>query len=484
MLGPNSFRFLNQAHYLKWPGDWNDTSKEKLLLYNLHYFDDLNSTDWDERRLIHQDLIKRWVLDNPPGLGVGWDPYPISLRVVNWIKWALNENILSAEELKSLALQVRFLRQRLEYHLLGNHLIANAKALVYAGLFFQGIEAEEWLNCGLKILEAEVEEQILSDGGDFERSPMYHSIILEDLLDLKNIFRTYGYDTLFEWEEPCIRMRAWLKAMTHPDGEIALFNDAAFGIGPSYRDLDAYFARLGLPCKESSSRPLTYFPATGYVRCDVKGALLLLDVAPIGPDYIPGHAHADTLNFEFSLFGSRVVVDSGTSTYEKNAERQRQRGTAAHNTVTINEEDSSEVWGGFRVARRARPFGLKIAESEGEIRVTCAHDGYRRLSGKPVHHREWILSHNNLTIRDQISGTFRTAVGRFYLHPEICLEINSSANQGQFLLAKGEKITWEIKGGEVRVVDTIWCPSFGVCYPNKCLEVVFQGSESSAQFSW
>jgi hypothetical protein len=40
-------------------------------------------------------------------------------------------------------MQVRFLRKRLEVHLLGNHLFANAKALVFAGLYFSGDEAEE-----------------------------------------------------------------------------------------------------------------------------------------------------------------------------------------------------------------------------------------------------------------------------------------------------------------------------------------------------
>ena len=41
-------------------------------------------------------------------------------------------------------------------------------------------------------------------------------------------------------------MRAWLAAMTHPDGGPSFFNDAAFGIAASRADLEAYAARLGL----------------------------------------------------------------------------------------------------------------------------------------------------------------------------------------------------------------------------------------------
>ena len=92
-------------------------------------------------------------------------------------------------------MQVRFLRKRLEIHLLGNHLFANAKALVFAGLYFTGNEADEWLGKGLAILEREVPEQVLRDGGHFERSPMHHGIILEDLLDLLNVFAHKLYGT-------------------------------------------------------------------------------------------------------------------------------------------------------------------------------------------------------------------------------------------------------------------------------------------------
>ena len=73
---------------------------------------------------------------------------------------------------------------------MGNHVFANAKALVYAGLFFDGIEANDWLAKGMKILVKECNEQILPDGGHFELSPMYHAIVLEDILDLINICRT------------------------------------------------------------------------------------------------------------------------------------------------------------------------------------------------------------------------------------------------------------------------------------------------------
>ena len=95
--------------------------------------------------------------------GNGWEPYPISLRIVNWVKWFLVYNQYNEERLISLSLQSKVLMQTLETHLLGNHLYANAKALVFAGLFFKGKEADLWLNKGLKIFKDEIPEQILAD---------------------------------------------------------------------------------------------------------------------------------------------------------------------------------------------------------------------------------------------------------------------------------------------------------------------------------
>lgn len=144
------FKFLNVTDTVS---DWNDETKAKLWLYNLHYFDDLNQTDWQDRTEIHTHLINTWIEQNPLMEGNGWEPYTISLRSVNWIKWFLAGNDPKDKWLSSLSLQVQALEQQLEYHLLGNHLFANAKALVFAGCYFKGDLASLWLKRGLAILD-------------------------------------------------------------------------------------------------------------------------------------------------------------------------------------------------------------------------------------------------------------------------------------------------------------------------------------------
>jgi uncharacterized heparinase superfamily protein len=230
MLAPDRFRFLNLEGICADAADWQGHGRAQLWLYNLHYFDDLNATDAASRRSWHQRLVERWIDENPSGAGIGWDPYPVSRRVVNWIKWSAAGNPLTPKARQSLAVQVRWLNQRIETHLQGNHVFANAKALVHGGLYFEGEEAGRWLRRGLALMQTETAEQVLADGGHFERSPMYQAGFMEDILDTICVMQAYGRNVGAEWNHILARMLVWLEAMSHPDGRIAFFNDSAFGI--------------------------------------------------------------------------------------------------------------------------------------------------------------------------------------------------------------------------------------------------------------
>ncbi len=494
MLVADRFIFLNEEGRLTYPDSWNDDARDKLWLYNLHYFDDLNAADAAERVDRHRAFIERWVDENPVGFGNGWEAYPLSLRIVNWVKWALQGNEMEPGWLDSLATQVRFLRKRLEVHLLGNHLFANAKALVFAGLYFSGDEAQEWLGKGLAILAREVPEQVLGDGGHFERSAMYHGIILEDLLDLVNVFGVYGVEENgFRIESgmtgvgspgmTAVRMLPWMRGMTHPDGGIGFFNDAAFGIAPTFAELDGYAQRLNLGMPDVDSQGLVHLADSGFVRVARGDVVALLDVGEIGPDYLPGHAHADTLSFELSLFGHRCIVNSGISCYGDGAERLRQRGTSAHSTVEIDGENSSEVWGGFRVARRARPLDLSIEESDGDISVTCSHDGYKRLKGKPVHTRQWQFEKGKMVVTDDVQGGFRQAVAYYHLHPDTRVSFVGGAENGEIEL-DGHTVRWSVLGGKVSIEDSTFHPEFGMSIPNQVIKVMFSGVEAVFTLAW
>ena len=487
ILSPKRFRFLNVEHEIKGVNDWNNHELPKLWLYNLHYFDDLNAVGALNRLEWHRELIIRWMRENPPGFGVGWEPYPLSLRIINLIKWSLVPNKLDDEMLHSLAIQVRYLTNHLEYHLLGNHLFTNAKALVFAGIYFEGDEAASWLRMGMEILGREVSEQILEDGGHFERSTMYHALAYEDMLDLINLFRLNNINILpwpemvSSWPQVIKKMGDWLQGMTHPDGEIAFFNDSAIGVAPSTALLRAYSERLALQ-QVIIDDGVLWFHASGYIRVVVGAAILLIDVAKIGPDYLPGHAHADTLSYELSVFGRRVVVNSGTSCYGLGPERKWERSTAAHNTVEIDGQDSSEVWGSFRVARRAYPFDISIKQESNVVIVDAAHNGYCRLPGRPVHRRRWILGANGLEVIDFIEGQFRSAVSRVFFHPDFMVLQNIDSSG----IAQCEEfnLDWQADSAKATVRASTWASEFGLKIDNVCIELTTSNNSVFFSLNW
>lgn len=461
--------------------DWNDSRQEKLWLYNLHYFDDLNAEGNTQRKVIHQKLINRWIVENPPVSGNGWEPYPQSLRIVNWVKWFLSGNQPEALWQESLWQQVAILEQDLEYHLLGNHLFANAKALVFAGCYFEGSDASRWFETGLSIIDKELKEQILDDGGNFELTPMYHNTILADLLDIINLASTYQHSELERritgWRSLVEKMLDWMNAMTHPNGDVVFFNDSANGIAATADKLNDYASKLNLDVSKQVNKAVTHLNDSGYIKLVINQQTAFLDVAKVGPDYIPGHAHADTLSFEWDYGKQRVFVNSGTSVYGLGEERLRQRKTAAHNTVVVDELDSSEVWSGFRVARRAYPSAPMISSTEGTVTVECSHNGYMRLASKVIHSRTWEMSDDSFSIRDRLSGQYSTAKAHYHLHPDIQIKQNDSLIY--LLLPGGEQLQLTIDGADVEVVDTSWHPEFGISVVNKKLVLSFNQPEIS-----
>ncbi|MBV9551138.1 MAG: alginate lyase family protein [Alphaproteobacteria bacterium] len=480
LLAPTSFRFLNHSHSLPKRGGWDDPALEKLWRYNLHYFDDLNAVDAASRTAWHRDLIARWIAENPPAMGTAWEPYPTSLRIVNWIKWSLSGNALDAAAQRSLALQARWLSGRLETHLLGNHYFANAKALTFAGLFFEGAEADRWRASGLGIIHRELPEQVLADGGNFERSPMYHDIFLEDVLDLMNAAEDFPglvpAATLYDWRETAGRMLSWQAAMLHPDGAIALFNDAAQDIAPSPARLVDYAARLGITAQGPDS--LVHMADSGYVRLQAGDAVALLDVAPIGPDYLPGHAHADTLSFELSVGKQRVIVNGGTSTYQPGATRARERATHAHSTVELAGRNSSDVWGGFRVGRRASPFDVSVQRKGPAREAAASHNGYGRI----IHRRHWSLDDAALTVSDALQGGGSEATARFILHPEVRPE--GGPRDWTLNLPDGRRLEARVECGKAVLEDAIYAPEFGKRFATRCLAVTLDDGQGCTRLSW
>lgn len=396
--GEFTFSFLNLE--MK-PTSWNDNQIQKLWNYNLHYFDYLNQENFEDH-----SLIGKWVKDNSVGDGNGWEPYPTSLRIVNIVKYQLSNSLLNENELESLYTQAYFLYANIEYHILGNHLFENAKALLVAGLFFGD---EKLYRKGLDILEVEINEQILGDGSHFELSPMYHCIVLEGMLDIVNIHNSYYRSYPLEWNDKIEMMLDFLQAIVHPDGDIVCFNDSTFGIAKTPKLISEYAGKLGFKCDYEIRN---HYLDSGLVRYGVDNHQIYIDAGRIGPDYLPGHAHADNLTFELSLFGKRVIVDKGISTYESSPERLLERSTKSHNTVLVDGLNQSDVWSSFRVARRVYPINIATNKLDDGFNFTGTYTG-----NKHIRNISWM--NKEIRIHDQVSNIDRIAESFIHFHPSV-----------------------------------------------------------------
>jgi uncharacterized heparinase superfamily protein len=452
-LGQGTFRLLNKEFSLGSPVIWDPAGTTRLWRYNLHYFDYaldlavLAKWEKDDRAAeLLGNLFHEWIDANPVGEGVGWHAYPISRRIVNWVqsvslaspKAVFQDSESETAWLASLYQQTRFLEDHLEFDLLGNHLLANAKALVFAGIYFGGKAGTRWFETGQRLLWRGLQDQILEDGGHHERSPMYHAGMLQDYLEVILV------EQLNHWEVPAwvrdrlICMADFLSGITHPDGEIPLFADSAFGVVHKTGDILAAAERiLSVPGRWAGADPGAYcalfapqilrgettapslppsrnaWPDAGYVALSGAGPgdKLIVDAKPMGPDHLPAHGHCSLFSYELSIAGKRLIVDSGVEEYEPGPWRDFWRSTRAHNTVLVDGAEQSEIWAAFRVGRRTRLLECARLQQNSSSLFVGVHSGFVGQR-KATLHRRFIaaLAGGLWLVLDDVIGEGRHAI--------------------------------------------------------------------------
>jgi hypothetical protein len=431
-----------------WPAArWEMPGEPLLWRFHLHYWDwawPLAAEAQPARaRAAFATLWDSWRAAITPGRGPAWHPYPAALRA--WSLCGLYQPLARggpADEplRRDLSAHAGFLRRHLETDVGGNHLIKNLKALAGLAVFF-GDDA--LLARALRRLGRQLRVQVLPDGGHYERAPAYHCQVLGDLIDISGLLRAAGQGEPALLAEAIAAMRGWLGAVLTPDGDVPLLNDG-FPVSPDR-----------LVCLDPApppSGPVHLLPATGLARAAAGGWHLLADIGLPCPRQLPAHAHADTLAFVAHLDGAPLLIDTGTSSYAPGPVRDRERSTAAHNTVEVDGRDSTEVWGAFRAGRRARVHGARARMDAQAVTIEAAHDGYRHLPGHPAHHRRWSLRSPEPTAPEP---TGSEPTGPEPTGPEITsLEPNEPRRTGS---------------ERIRPEPTVPQPSWpGRCWPERC----------------
>jgi hypothetical protein len=393
--------------------------------------------------------LASWFEQNPFQRGINWNSaLEVAFRALSWI-WIFH---LAGTELAATtrrALLEGLFRHgcHLEYNLSryfspNTHLLGEAVALHALGaLFPQFPGAERWRRLGDRIVAAEAGRQIRADGSHFEQSTYYHVYALDMFL----FHAVLSGEAGTRLREPIVRMGEYLDAIADAQGAIPFLGDddggrffsplgehrryAAGSLAAAARwtgraewirspgdawPLAAWwFGPRAAEPSRGTPRASRLFKDSGIAVLRADDAIALADAGPFGPGNA-GHSHSDTLSIVISSGEERILADPATYIYVGDArERDRFRGSAAHNTVRIAGRDQAEPAGPFRWMSKPR---VEIVEwrSSAEadwLHALCAYHGctHRRriLFLKPA---LWLV------VDDVEADTTRAMIEQFW-HP-------------------------------------------------------------------
>lgn len=383
-------------------------------------------TDEDRYAARVRAVLEHWMDANPCAWGVNWactmEP---AMRVFTW-SWlyrvladapSWHDREFKIRFLRALYLHLQFIRQNLELSdINGNHLIADAAALVAGGAFFGSGKPRQWMDLGWRLLNREIQVQVFPDGVDFEGSVPYHRLVAELLLYAAAAIEEDGATVSASFRTSLLRMADYITAYIKPDGEAPVFGDAddarvlplgGQGINDHRYLPNLIWARwapdkLTMDWRLSASECLWWWgeapavtasPAsTGSVAFPSGGSFILragddyvfMDCGPLGLADRGGHGHNDCLSFEAMLKGRSLIVDPGCYVYTADYRmRNRFRSTAVHNTPQLAGEEVNRfiapknLW--FMHCDAQPELRLWRNDSEWTL-FQGGHTGYQRLS--------------------------------------------------------------------------------------------------------
>lgn len=415
----NEVEILHERHIVDLT-KWEVTDASHLWNYNLHYLEFLiplaascreDNADRYYRKWC--EYVESWI-DHP--VRDSFEPYTISVRIpnllicMNLLQEKLQRSELERKLNRSIYQQYCYLLATQEFALLANHYFENLKTILICSVLFgeKDIYGKYFARfCG------EMEEQILADGLHYERSLMYHKIILEDTL------RVYAaLDGGKEYRNDAGKLLPMIRHMSDALASVSrgipttpLFNDAGNNVA---KDTDDLLEAVREVTGYSALNERTAFEKSGYYKLYAGENALLFDCGQTGPSYMGGHAHCDCLSFELTRGGKTVFANSGTYQYQGRL-RQFFRSTVAHNTIMIDDREQAELWGEHRAAR-------KLSGTVCEISGQTVSGRFRSFHGDDFG-REIELTEKTLKITDHVLACDRKEhVARqfFHLHPDFC----------------------------------------------------------------
>ncbi|RAP38287.1 hypothetical protein DID80_02540 [Candidatus Marinamargulisbacteria bacterium SCGC AAA071-K20] len=450
-LQNKTFTFLNQQHTIK---NWDPEEATVHWKYELHYFNFLTDITESEQ---FTSIILDWINTCDDNNTSAFHPYPLSLRLCNWV-WAYSRfesnctDSFKSTFLDSFSKQLYFLNKNLEFDVLGNHLLENCKALIIGGLF---LNQEDIWKKGERLLKTELKEQILSDGGHYERSPMYHSIVLTLLINCYESLKEIKDPKTLIWLSNHIKKATQFLQDISYNNQPPLFNDSSVD-GCLKPETLIYYSKDLFPRQRWAKKETILHKESGYFIKKNDQFYLCADIGKISPDFLCAHAHNDILSYVLSIDKLPIITDSGIFDYESGRKiewRHYFRSTTAHNTIMIDDIEQNEIWSSFRVGKRGYPFNIRSNENG----VTCSHSCYKDLGvfiSRSLSHRE----NNSLIVQDTIrnTGKKRTFTNNIHFAEGFTILDDKKTNKGTDIIIqnKNNHVLLSIDNNNFEIVKT------------------------------
>jgi uncharacterized heparinase superfamily protein len=437
-------------------------------------------------------LVSDWIAIHGSRIsGVAWDPVLTARRIIAWLQHS--SVVLQGAELpfyraylRSLAVQIRYLRSMVPEMPDGKEKLRARIALAFAALSLPVPQSA--LRNATRNLSAEIERQILPDGGHISRNPMAVLELLADLLPLRQTYANQAEEPPATLIGAVERMLPALRFFRHQDGSLARFN----GMGATIHDRIAAILRHD----DTGGAPLLHAPHSGYERLSMGGTTVIADTGMPPPAEVSGRAHAGCLSFELSSGRHNFIVNSGVDTFGAPEFRPLARTTAAHSTATLNDSSSARfnVSAGVNVLvgaplvggpRSVRSERRDSKDAQGFIAV---HDGYVARFGV-YHERALSLSQGGNVLkgidRFFLSGGKAArnngrdfVIIRFHVHPE--RELHTDEEGRPVLNSRGaDSWVFTVSGVETAVEESIFFA--GLSGPRKTRQIVLAFKASEVQ---
>lgn len=480
--------FSVNGAYLEIGGNlWLPEGVGSTWLSYMHGFEwlrDLRAAGGESARRQACLLIKDWIAKHPYWSDFAWRPDIAGQRIANWISFyefysASIDDELQDDFLDSLVRQARHLGRSLPGGTEGLSLLYGIKGLVFAGLAIE--KYENWLSQALDLLQNEIKKQILSDGAHISRSPDTLLEAARIIIDIRSGLISAGYTVPEEIEHVIDRMIQALRFFRYPDKGMAVFN----GTQESDIDLvDTVVARAN-----ARGRVLTKLPVAGYERVTLGRSLLMVDSGTPPPYPYDDKAHAAPLSFEFCYGRERMFVNCGIHPIDETWQGML-RGSAAHNTATIDYRNICEIRSDGHFGRKPRKVVVTRDEGRGACLVEGTHDGYVPLNGI-THRRRLYLSEQGHNLRGEES--FSCSIGlnkpagiaiRFHLHPRVLVSLIKDGEEALLRLKGGAGWRFIHSGGLMTLEDSIYLGEGSEPRKTKQLVIYGQMQDDYAQVKW